>query len=207
MAGVLREINDVSYTINDVSSNLGFLPIFRSPVQAGILHAILSTSTPLSTVDLIRYTGSPQPTVHREVTRLVDSGLLDVSRIGRSTLYSASASNPLIAPLRSLVMLALSPQPKLRQALLDIPGIHLAIIHGPFAARAAGRAGPNPSSIDVLVVGAPDRTAVYAAMADVEAAVRREINVTFLSRERWEAADEEVVTRIRNAPTLDLLAE
>lgn len=189
-----------------MSTNLGFLPIFRSPVQAGILHAILSSNAPLSTVDLIRYTGSPQPTVHRELTRLVDSGLLDVSRIGRSTFYSASVNNPLISPLRSLVMLALSPQPKLRQALLLIPGIELALVHGAFAARAAGVPGPNPRGIEVLVVGAPDRTAVYAAMADVEAEVRREVNVTFVSSERWESGDDELVTRIRSAPTLDLLA-
>jgi len=122
-------------------------------------------------------------------------------------MYSADDSNPLIPPLRSLVMIASSPQPMLRAALQDIPGIEYATIFGSFAARSTGTPGTSPGDIDVLVVGSPDRVKVYEAVAAVESEVGREINITFLSKERWVHGDEEVARRIKSEPTLELVAK
>lgn len=187
------------------SSSTPLLPIFRSDLQAHLLFELLGSDAPRSSAELIGTVERPQPSVSRELSRLVDSGLIEQSSIGRSLLFRANESNPAIRPLRVLLNIALGPQERLREALGKISGVHYAAIFGSFAARSQGIPGRSPNDIDLLVVGDPRRNDVYSAVSAVQDEVGREINVTFLSEKRWNAGEERIVQEIRENPRLELV--
>lgn len=198
-------IHEMSGMIRFVSSSVDVLPIFKSDLQARLLFELLTNDAAMSSSELIETTGRPQPSVSRELSRLVDSGLLTETRIGRSLLVRANDANPAVRPLRALLNIALGPQELLREALAKVDGIEYAAIFGSFAARSLGVPGKSPDDIDVVIVGAPTRVDVYAAVSEVQDRVGREINVTFLSLDRWESRVERIVQEIRSNPVIELV--
>lgn len=186
--------------------NKSVLSVFRSDSLLAVMNAVFGALGSVSTRAVIDATGLSQPLAHRELRRLADAGLIVESKIGRSSLFEADENNPAVPHLRALTAIALGPQTKLAEALREIAGIERALIFGSFAARTAGVPGANPDDIDLLIVGAPDRRAVYDAIDAIDQTVRREVNVTFLSPERWLSDSEELVRRVKANPTLDLIA-
>ncbi|MGB6570082.1 MAG: helix-turn-helix domain-containing protein, partial [Trebonia sp.] len=66
------------------------LPVFRSQLQADILAALLlRPEQEYSLTDLARRFNAPLSTVHDEVKRLTDAGLLRRHSVGRSALVQA----------------------------------------------------------------------------------------------------------------------
>lgn len=189
-------------TIKNMHSSV--LPIFRSDSLLAVLDAVLGTPDPVSTSDVIRVTGLSQPLAHRELKRLTETGLFLEKRIGRSALFQADESNPAVSHLRALTAIVLGPQNHLARALKGIPGIECSLIFGSFAARASGVPGGNPNDIDLLIVGNPDRRAVYGAIEGLEGVVGREVNISFVRPERWASGEDELVQRVKANPTLEL---
>ena len=181
------------------------LSVFRSDSLLAVMNMVLGASQPVSTREVIDATGLSQALAHRELRRLADAGLVTESRIGRSALFEPDERNPAVPHLRALTTIALGPQTKLTQALRGIGGVERALIFGSFAARANGIAGGSPDDIDLLIIGTPDRREVYDAIDGLDEAVRREVNVTFLSAERWRSDSEELVRRVKASPTIELL--
>ncbi|WP_308465641.1 HVO_A0114 family putative DNA-binding protein [Rathayibacter soli] len=181
------------------------LPIFKSELQARLLFELLTTSEPRTEADLARLLERPQPSVHRELSRLIDSGYLRFEAVGRAKLITADDGNPAIPPLRALVSVTLGPAQLLRKQLPSVRGIRHALIFGSFAARAERVAGQSPADIDLLIVGDVDRAAVYSITSAVESVVRREINITFTSSARWQDSTEPFLQNIRSNPTITLL--
>lgn len=186
-----------------MSSSLA--PIFRSDTQLMVLDAVLNAPEPLSTAAVMSRTGISQPLVHRELSRMVNAGIFLRHHVGRSSVFAPEEANPATPHLRALVTIMLGPEHLLRDALANVTGVERALIFGSFAARSAGEPGRSPNDIDVLIVGAPERRHVYDAIDGVEAQVRRELHVVFLSPERWEAGEEELVRRVKQGPVIDLL--
>lgn len=187
--------------------NKSVLSVFRSDSLLAVMNVVLAATKPVSTREVIDTTGLSQPLVHRELRRLADAGLVTETRVGRSALFEPDESNPAVPHLRALTAIALGPQTMLAEALRGIGGIQRALIFGSFAARASGVAGGNPDDIDLLIVGTPDRRQVYDAIDGVDEAVRRQVNVTFLSAERWQSNSEELVHRVKAGPILELFAQ
>jgi hypothetical protein len=86
------------------------------------------------------------------------------------------------------------------------PGTDLVLIYGSWAARYEGAAGPAPGDVDVLVVGAPDRAAVYAAAERAEARLGVPVNPVIRTAARWTGGGDPLVESIRAAPYLDVTA-
>lgn len=179
-------------------------PIFRSAVQARLLLEVLTSHTGLTATDLARRLREPQPTVAREAKRLVEAGLLRTERVGRSLLLSATESNPATLPLRQLLIISYGPSRLVGSALAGISGIDAAYVHGSWAARYVGEPGKPPGDIDVLVIGRPDRRRVDEALGSLEAPLGREVNVTYVSPERWESAEDAFVTAVRQRPLVPI---
>jgi hypothetical protein len=59
---------------------------------------------------LAQAVSAPVSTVHREVARLEDAGLLVTRRVGRARLVSANEANPATPALRELVLVAFGPR-------------------------------------------------------------------------------------------------
>ncbi len=69
-------------------------PIFRSDLQARILLHLLTGDAGVTAADLARTLEAPEPTVSREVRRLLAAGLLRGERVGRATLLHPAEDNP-----------------------------------------------------------------------------------------------------------------
>lgn len=92
-------------------------PIFRSALQAHLLLHVLTTDEPVTAAELARILREPEPTVSREVRRLLDSGLLSGSRVGRATVVGPAFDNPATAPLRQLLVVTYGPASLVERAL------------------------------------------------------------------------------------------
>jgi DNA-binding Lrp family transcriptional regulator len=156
-------------------------PIFRSDGQARLLAALLLEPAELSITDLGDRASLAYPTVHREVERLINAGILRDRTAGRTRLVSANPDSPLTSPLREILTVSAGPAPLFARELAAIDGVEAAFLYGSFAARARGVNGPAPADIDLMVVGTPDPEAVYAAAERVENAVRRPVNPTIVT--------------------------
>jgi hypothetical protein len=78
---------------------------------------------------------------------------------------------------------AFGPPHLLARALHDLDGIDAAFLYGSWAARHAGEAGDRPvGDLDLLVLGEPDRGALYAAVSQTETSLGRPVQVTIRPR-------------------------
>lgn len=180
------------------------IPIFRSPLQAQLLLRVLTDDEPRTIIDLARVLEAPEPTVYREVRRLMDADLVTGTRIGRSVVVRPADENPATAPLRQLLVVTYGPVAFLERALAGVDGITEAYVYGSWAARWHGEVGPAPGDIDVLIVGTPDREAVYDALEGIDSTLGREVNVTFASPERWASGEEAFLAALRDRPLVPL---
>jgi hypothetical protein len=177
------------------------LPIFRSRHQADLLTMLLLHPDDEFTVtDLSRRLRVPVSTLHPEVTRLVNAGLLDARHVGQARLLRAGTRSRLVAPLTDLVALAFGPRAVVEEEFGKLDDVDAVLIYGSWAARYAGEPGPPPTDIDVMVVGGPDRDAVYAAADRAERRVAHRVEPVIASPERWERAADPLVQQIRSSP-------
>jgi predicted nucleotidyltransferase len=180
------------------------IPIFRSALQARLLLQVLTDDEPHTITDLARLLDAPEPTVYREVRRLMDADLVTGTRVGRSVVLRPSDQNPATGPLRQLLVVTYGPSAYLERALTEVVGIEEAYVFGSWAARWHGEAGEAPGDVDLLVVGTPNRRAVYDALEGIDSALGREVNVTFVSPERWASGDEPFLATVRQRPLVRL---
>lgn len=164
---------------------------------------MLTSDEGMTSAALARALDAPEATVSREVRRLVDAGLLRGERVGRATVLHPATDNPATAPLRQLLVVTYGPARLLEQALAGVKGIGEAYVHGSWAARFHGEPGKAPGDIDVLLVGTPHRGAVDAALEGLETQLARDINVTYVSPERW-SGDEPFIRTVRSRPLVRL---
>jgi DNA-binding transcriptional ArsR family regulator len=167
---------------------------------------LLLTGDELSLTDLAERAGLAYPTAHREVGRLLDSGILCERHVGRTRLIRANDESPLVGPLREILTVVTGPVVILAEELARIDGIEAAFLYGSFAARLLGDAGPAPHDIDLMVLGAPDVDAVYEACTRVEAAVHRPVNPTILTLEEF-AATSGFLDNVRSGSAVAVIGE
>ena len=159
------------------------LPIFRSRQQAELLALVLGDpAIEHSLVELAERTGIPYASVHREVERARAAGLLTSRLVGRTRLVRADALSPYFDGLSDILVKAFGVPWVIGQALDTIVGIDAAYIYGSWAARFSGEEGDRPvGDVDLLVLGVPDRDAVYAAASETERRLGRPVQVTIRS--------------------------
>jgi predicted nucleotidyltransferase len=165
------------------------LPLFRSAAQARILARIFlgDAGHGQSLAELAQAAGAPSGNVHREVERLEAAGLVRSERVGRTRLVSPDTESPVHDELRGLITKTLGPAAVLARALSDVPGIVAAAIFGSWAARYNGEPGDAPADVDLLVIGSPDTSTVYAACRAAQDELARPVNATILSPDEWAA--------------------
>ena len=164
----------------DKSPAPSLLPILRSQQQAELLALILGDASVEHTLtDLAARTGTPYASVHREIERAESAGLTISRLVGRTRLVRANEASPYFVGLAEVLVKAFGAPWVLANALSDIAGIDHAYIYGSWAARALGEASQRPvGDIDVLILGKPDRDALYAAASNAEQRLGRSIQIT-----------------------------
>jgi DNA-binding transcriptional ArsR family regulator len=156
------------------------LPILRSQQQGEILALLLGDpELELSLTEIAARTGAPHPSVHREVQRAEQAGLVTTRKLGNARLVRANTASPYYQGLAEVLTRAFGVPAVLAEALRPVDGITAAYIYGSWAARHEGQAGLRPvGDIDVLVLGDPDRDALYTALGTAEGRLGRPIQAT-----------------------------
>ncbi|MCY3821102.1 MAG: nucleotidyltransferase domain-containing protein [Gammaproteobacteria bacterium] len=147
--------------------------------------------------ELIRLTGSGSGAVQRELQRLVSSGLVTVTQVGRQKHHQANPHSPVFEELRSLVLKTVAMAEPIRQALEPLAhGIALALVYG----SVAKGTDTAVSDMDLLIVS--DQLMledIYLALAPVETKLQRKFAPTLYTttefRER-KAAGSAFLTRV-----------
>lgn len=177
------------------------LPIFRSQHQADLLTLLLlHPDRDYTPTELATSLAVPLTTLQRDVDQLVAAGILAERRTGRFRLLSANREGRYLAPLTELVTLAFGPQVAVADEFHGLPDVDAVAIYGSWAARYHGQQGPPPNDIDVLVIGQPDRGAVYAAADRVQQRLSLPVNPTICGRERWHDDTDPFVRQLRTSP-------
>ena len=156
------------------------LPILRSQQQGEILALLLGDpDLELSLTEIAARTGTPHPSVYREIQRAEQAGLVTSRKIGNTRLVRANADSPYYGGLAEILTRSFGVPAVLAEALRDVSGITAAYIYGSWAARHEGQAGQRPvGDIDVLVLGKPDRDQLYAALSTAEERLARLVQPT-----------------------------
>ncbi|MFL1405863.1 transcriptional regulator [Marinobacter sp. M1N3S26] len=134
--------------------------------------------------ELIEQAEAGSGAVQRELARLVDSGLVQVTQQGRQKRYKANPDSPVYPELSSLVSKLLGPEQEVEDALKPIiDRIDLALIYG----SVAKRTDHANSDIDLMLVSDTLSLAeVFEALGAAEINLSRTINPTLYKREEFE---------------------
>jgi DNA-binding transcriptional ArsR family regulator len=182
-------------------------PLFRSDGQARLLAELfLSGADELNLNELAQRAGLSYGTVHREVRRLLDAGLLVERRVGQARFVRPNTASPLTQPVRDLLLVSASPVPLLAAELGAVDGVQAAFLYGSFAARLRGEPGSAPNDIDVMVVGTPDPMAVYDACRRVGDRVGREVSPTIMTPDEI-AQSSGFLAQVRSSPTVAIVGD
>lgn len=183
-------------------------PIFRSATQLQIMAVVyLEPERHFAVPEIVAAVGRPQPTVAREVDRLVATGLLETELIRGRRFIWAAADSPIFAELQSLLLKTMGPKPVLEEELLGLAGVQRAVIYGSWARRFAGESGSVPADIDLLVIGAVDIDDVRARAERASIRLRRDVNATVLSAQEWDEEQSGFVQELHGAPLIELSIE
>jgi DNA-binding transcriptional ArsR family regulator len=175
----IRKLKSIIQIV-DRSSAPALLPILRSQQQGEILALLLGDpDLELSLTEIAARTGTPYASVHREIERAEQAGLVVTRKLGNTRLVRANTASPYYAGLAEVLTRAFGVPAVLAEVLQPVTGIAAAYIYGSWAARHEGQAGQRPvGDIDVLILGEPDRDRLYAALGDAEERLGRPIQAT-----------------------------
>ncbi len=144
--------------------------------------------------------------VSRELARLERDGILRSETEGRQLYYSLDRKSPLLKPLFALLKGSIGIEPTLRSSVGAVPGVESAYLYGSFAKGESDAA----SDIDLLLIGAPDQSALAAEIRKAERTLRREINYTVLTSSELEqrlAAHDPFLSDVWNGRRIPLMGD
>lgn len=142
--------------------------------------------------ELARQTGTTAGTLHRELSKLAEAGLLLRERQGNQVLYQANRTCPVFEELAGLFRKTSGAVSVLQQALQGLtPQIRFALL---FGSLARGTETPG-SDVDVLIVGDAGFAEVVKALYPAQELLQREINPVVYS-------DSEFLLRLQNKEPL-----
>jgi DNA-binding transcriptional ArsR family regulator len=133
--------------------------------------------------------GANLPSVHYEVAKLSEGGLITTRKRGNLRLIRAVTNSPLSRPLTDLLAVTYGPLPVLTDLITGVEGIAAAYIYGSWAARYRGEPGPAPADVDVLVVGTADPDDLDEVSEKAQTTLRRPVNIRRIRPETWSASD------------------
>jgi DNA-binding transcriptional ArsR family regulator len=182
------------------------LPIFRSRLQADILAVLLlNPGDEYTMTELAQRFHAPLSTVHGEVKRLTDAGLLLRREVGRSALVRANPGNRLIPPLTEVLLLSWGAAQVVAEEFSSLDGAEQVLIFGSWAARYHQRPGKPPHDVDVLVIGQPSREDVYDAADRAQQRLGMAVNPVIRSGAVWRQASDPLVRQIQSSPVVTVL--
>lgn len=172
------------------SSPPTLLPILRSQVAGDLLALLyLHPEAEYSLTEAASAIGANLPSVHYEVSKLAEGGLIVTRKRGNLRLIRAVNDSLLSRPLTDLLAVTYGPLPVLTDLIAGVEGVAEAYIYGSWAARYRGEPGLVPADVDVLVVGTADLDDLDEVAEKAQQTLRRPVNVRRIRPETWSASD------------------
>ena len=137
--------------------------------------------------EIARLTGTVAGTLHKELARLAEAGVLVKETAGNQVQYSANRNCPIFEELASILRKTSGVVDVLADALAPIAGrIDAAFV---FGSLAAGKEITG-SDVDVLVIGDVTFSEVANALYPAQDLLQREVNPKVYSKEEWKQMEE-----------------
>lgn len=179
------------------------LPIFRSDAQARILAwFLLDPDREVPAASLASVADVHQTTALREVSRLVEAGLLKERRAGHTRLLRADTDSPYYLPLSQILARSFGPLQVVSEELAGVAGIEHVEIVGSWAARFLGTPGGQPRDLDIVVVGAPSGRELRRASSRMEERMQIPVHVTTVAADEWTDRGSGFVVEVRSKPSV-----
>lgn len=179
--------------------------MIRTAAQGRLLALVLlHPDEEFSLTELAEKARTSLPTVVREISRIVDSGLAKTRTVGRTRFVSAERSSPIYESMARVMEATFGASGLLSEELAPIDGINAAYVFGSWAGRILGLRGPPPNDVDVLVIGNPDREEVYQATSRVEERIGLPVQVTFRSLSQWDETSDPFLVTVKDGPLLEV---
>lgn len=135
--------------------------------------------------EIARLTGTVAGTLHKELSKLADAGLLVKMAQGNQVAYQANRNNLIFEELASILRKTSGIANVLAEALAPLaPQIDFALV---FGSVASGKARVD-SDIDVLIVANASFSEIVKVLYPAQQQLRREINPKLYLPEEWRLA-------------------
>lgn len=155
--------------------------------------------------EIARLTDTPAGTLHKELSRLAEGGILRRAKRGNQVLYQADRACPIFEELASILRKTSGLASVIADALAsEAAQIEAAFI---FGSVAAGR-DTAASDIDVMVIGDAGFSAVVTRLYPLQATLGREINPKVLSVTEWQkgvSGRDPFLAEVRSKPKIFLI--
>lgn len=179
------------------------MPIFRSQRQAKLLAQLFhGPNSETSLTELADQLGVSTGALHADVERLVEAGLIQDRRVGRTRLLRANTDTRAAKALAQLLLETFGPEHVVREEFAQVPAVSVVYIYGSWARRYNGEFGPEPGDIDVMVVGTPDRDMVFDAADRASERLGFSVNAVVRSESSWRQADDALVVTAKDDAVL-----
>lgn len=162
----------------------GLASVLFTPVQQRVLGLLFGQpDRRFQGAEVIRLADSGTGAVHRFLTRLSDSELVTIERIGNQKHYQANRASPIFKELQGLISKTSGLVIPLRSALLELSSrMTAAFIYGSIA-KGSDKAR---SDIDIMVIADHlDYADLFAALQPVEKQLGRAISPSVMTLEEW----------------------
>jgi len=157
--------------------------------------------------EIVRLTGVPAGSAHRELKRFAEAGLLKRTRVGNQVHYGADRDSAIFEELASIFRKTIGIADVLREALAPLgKQITAAFV---FGSVAQGKEGPH-SDVDLMVIGSPSFESVVAAVGPAHERLRREVNAVVVPDKTFRsklASRDRFVTRVMSEPRIMLIGD
>lgn len=190
-----------------MSTFSGFSNVLFSKTQQGLLGLLFGQpQRSFYLKELIGVLGMGRGTVQRELSHLVESGLVTVTSVGNQRHFQANPASPIFHELHAIVIKTFGVADVIRNGLLGVAyRIKVAFIYGSVA-KGTDTAG---SDIDVMVISdSVSYGEVLERLSSVDQKLGRPVNpVVFATKEFVSrmASDNAFVTRVMEQPKIMLI--
>lgn len=132
--------------------------------------------------EIARLTGTVAGTLHKELSKLADAGVLVKQSSGNQVHYQANRDGLIFKELASILRKTSGVVDVLADALAPLSDkIYMAFV---FGSMASGKAS-SESDIDLMIIGEASFAEVVKATYSVQEKLGREINPKIYSKEEW----------------------
>ncbi|BAX61054.1 MULTISPECIES: nucleotidyltransferase domain-containing protein [Burkholderia cepacia complex] len=132
--------------------------------------------------EIARLTGTTPGTLHKELSKLAEAGILNRDRQGNQVVYRANRSCPIYEELASIMRKTSGMADVLAEALL--PCAEQIVVAFVFGSVARGQETAD-SDVDVMVIGSVGFATVVRMLYDAQATLGRDINPQVLSPDEF----------------------